>query len=612
MKADGFPLWLMLWTIFISTLTLLAVVYGPPEPPQQVTFDNAQWLDSRQENNRPLPARLMPAENDLNLSTFRFHWPPEGSKLAPLRDPVFYAPSVFHLHQLFINGEEQKGIMRYSKLLSDTSRPLLIPLPHSGDLDSTDTLQIDLVLKGSAVMGGYMSRAWIGEKAAFETQYNKRYMATIGFRQFMNYWLLLLGMAMALLWILRKQEVSYGLFVVIIGWQVFSNLTVMVDNSWLPTEWFRIGYLSDLWQSVMLVPFAYSFTRTHSPIPYRWFFALCFVFSFLCALIPSEYFLALEQYLIIPLSCLHLFWSVSLISRAAWRGQHISALVLITLVMATTFAFHDIAIIMGLLQDRSNFLLIYAFLPVLSTICIILIVQFVRSQAQLDNMLVTLQTRLEKREAQLQEAFDREQKIQHQRSITEERQRIVADMHDGLGGQLMSIIANANSSNADKQAISLHARQALTDLRLMILSLDNDNQDLVGLLAAFRERAEAQCESFSIDFQWRATALPEIRSLSPVTSANLLRIMQEALQNALRHSQADQITLSASSQQDDSLLLCMIDNGNGGVQQSSDGRGMLTMRRRAVAIGATLVINSDKSGTVVSLNVPRSSLQGSA
>lgn len=108
----------------------------------------------------------------------------------------------------------------------------------------------------------------------------------------------------------------------------------------------------------------------------------------------------------------------------------------------------------------------------------------------------------------MQAAFDREQKIRHQRTITDERQRVIADMHDGLGGQLMSVIASANSSAVDNQAISHHARQALTDLRLMILSLDNAYQGLVGLLAAFRDRAQNQCDSVEVDFVWEAQALP--------------------------------------------------------------------------------------------------------
>lgn len=603
MSTEGrTPLWLLTWTLVISLLTLLAVSLGLPEPESEPTFVQARLDVDRQSITVDLPTRLTPS-NTTTVSRLRLHW----HNTAKLENPALYASSLFHLHEIRVNGLVQKDALRYDHLLSDTSRPLLLRLPTN----SRD-VTVEIALRGSAVVGGYLSPVWVGEYDEMRDHYDKQRMLTVSFRQFMNYWLMLLAIIMALLWALRRQEISYGLFALIAAWQVTSNLTLIMDNSLLPTEWFRIGYLADFWQSVMLVPFAYSFTRFKPPLSTAVFFTLCLIASLISATIPTQLFLTIEQYLLIPISCVHLFWGIALFSRSAWRGDHQSALVLITLVMATAFALHDILIIVGIVQSRSNYLLIYAFLPVLSTICLILVHQFVRSQTQIDNMLATLKQRLRDRERQLQDAFAREQKIQHQRTITDERQRIIADMHDGLGGQLMSIIASANSARVDSEAISHQARQALTDLRLMILSLDNAYQDLLGLLAAFRDRAESQCDSFGVDLVWEAHGLPEIDTLSPQASANLLRITQEALQNALRHSGADTITLEASGNDKGGVSITLRDNGRGGVSCTDAGRGMHTMQRRAVSIGAELQIRSDESGTEVSLEVPRIALQGSA
>lgn len=106
-------------------------------------------------------------------------------------------------------------------------------------------------------------------------------------------------------------------------------------------------------------------------------------------LAPNALFLSIEKNLLIPIACLHLIWGIALITRAAWRGQFQSSLVLITLLMATAFALHDILIIFDYLKTRSNFLLIYAFLSMLSTTCFILVFQFVQSQIQIDNMYST-------------------------------------------------------------------------------------------------------------------------------------------------------------------------------------------------------------------------------
>ena len=603
MKSKGSPLWLMVWAALITAVTIFGVTYGPPSPDHPPTFSQAAWSSGGSSEVRSLPNRPKRSESSAT-SSFHFEW----TNTDELSEPVLYAPTLLLLHEVRINDQPQTDSVRYTYLAGDTytSRPFLVRLP----VDRTST-SIDITLEGSDMMKGYLSELWVGEREDLEPYYNQQHMTTIGFRKFMSYWLLLLSIVMALLWILRRQEVSYGLFAVIAAWQVINNLPIIIDNSLLTIEWFRTAYLSGLWKAVILVPFAYSFTKTHTPIPVWFFFALCLIASLTCALLPNDQFLSIAKYLLIPIACVHLVWSIALITRAAWRGQFQSTLVLITLLMGTAFAVHDFMIIFGLLQSRSNFLLVYAFLPMLSTICIILVFQFVQSQAQIDNMHSTLKKRLDHREKQLQAAFDREQKVQHQRTITDERQRIIADMHDGLGGQLMSIVASANSSAADNKAISHHARQALTDLRLMILSLDNAYQDLVGLLAAFRDRAQNQCESFEVDFAWEAQALPEIETLSPETSANLLRIMQEALQNALRHSGASKITLRATGDHEGGLIISLKDNGQGGANPRDTGRGMHTMHRRALSIDASLVINSDEHGTEVSLSVPRGSLTGS-
>lgn len=600
MRSERSPLWLTIWTTAIAIVTLLGLVVGLPDPELPPTFTEAQQIVGEEVETRTLPARLFATANN-SSSVFRFNW---NAAKHDIVEPVFYASSVLHIHHVRINGVEHDDRIKYSRLLSDTSRPLLIPLPTTA---ATHT--IDIELAGSAVMGGYVSRVWVGERSEIQPLYAKRQMATVGFRKFLSYWLLLLSLTGALLWLLRKQEQSLGLFAIIMSCQVLDNLPVLVDNSYLLTEWFRVSYLTDFWKSVILVPFTYFFTHTQSPVKLKWFLALCGVASLLSATVPSEHFLSMEQYLLIPVSCVHLVWGITIMSRAAWRGQREPTLVLTTLLMATVFALHDIGIIMGLITQRSNFLLVYAFLPVLTTIGLILIVRFVQIQSQLDNMLITLKSQLEQRESQLRKAFQREQKIQNQRTVTDERQRILSDMHDGLGGQLMSIIASASSNKPDNDVISLHARQALTDLRLMILSLDTAHQDLIGLLAAFRERAESQCDSFGIGFQWQASELPNVQALSPATAANLLRITQEALQNALRHSGASQITLTATGDGSGGLALQVMDNGTGRAE-AGNGHGIHNMRRRALAINALLVVDSNPSGTTVSLSVPQSSLSG--
>ena len=94
----------------------------------------------------------------------------------------------------------------------------------------------------------------------------------------------------------------------------------------------------------------------------------------------------------------------------------------------------------------------------------------------------------------------------------------------------------------------------------------------------------------------RTPKLPP-QALEAEQSLGLLRILQEATTNAVRHSGARQVRVIARGNEGQ-LLISVVDDGHG-IDRDHRGRGLDNMRIRAKEIGASLSIDSDSTGTTV-------------
>jgi signal transduction histidine kinase len=93
--------------------------------------------------------------------------------------------------------------------------------------------------------------------------------------------------------------------------------------------------------------------------------------------------------------------------------------------------------------------------------------------------------------------------------------------------------------------------------------------------------------------------------LQPTSALHLLRILQEAVTNALKHSGARDIELG-TRQRDGAIELTVTDNGAGfDARSAPPGRGLATMRSRAERLGAQLTVTSDPGrGTALTVRLP--------
>src|SRR5690606_10425953 len=190
--------------------------------------------------------------------------------------------------------------------------------------------------------------------------------------------------------------------------------------------------------------------------------------------------------------------------------------------------------------------------------------------------------------SKLQEAFEREKAHARREALAAERVRLMSDLHDGIAGQLMSIVALGEQDPTPggdatiRAEITRACHRALTDLRLVVDSMEDVGDDLGMMLVAFRDRVEPQLRRSGIRLAWQVRNLPELPGLSPTTTLAIFRVLQEAVNNAVRHSGSDviEVVSSESPLPGHGVRLKVRDHGRGGAVTRRGHHGMDNMQRQ--------------------------------
>jgi PAS domain S-box-containing protein len=203
-------------------------------------------------------------------------------------------------------------------------------------------------------------------------------------------------------------------------------------------------------------------------------------------------------------------------------------------------------------------------------------------------------------------------------SIVEERNRMAREIHDTLAQAFTGILAQVGAANQvltdDLEATQAHldlikelARTGLTEARRSVVALRPQLLE-EGSLQSALHRLVAQTRATATDTTLYDEIKGAVYALPTEVENNLLRIGQEALTNAIRHANADEIRVELVYDRD-RVCLRVQDNGQGfgvGSIPSSEGFGLLGMSERVERIGAQLTIRSQPGqGTEIIVTVNR-------
>lgn len=204
---------------------------------------------------------------------------------------------------------------------------------------------------------------------------------------------------------------------------------------------------------------------------------------------------------------------------------------------------------------------------------------------------------------ELEALHARERERAQAEAVLGERARIVRDMHDGLGSQLVGMLSTVESGGFTREELLDELNEALSQLRLTIDSLEPIGEDLSSLLGQLRFRLDARLRKAGFKVMWDVMTLPVDTRLSASHINHLQRLLYETFSNIIKHSGARNVWVHASHDESAGINKIVIrDDGCGFDAGRPEGRGLRNLAHRAGQLDADLDVSSRPGqGTQVSL-----------
>ncbi|MET9905600.1 GAF domain-containing sensor histidine kinase [Streptomyces sp. NPDC006476] len=201
-------------------------------------------------------------------------------------------------------------------------------------------------------------------------------------------------------------------------------------------------------------------------------------------------------------------------------------------------------------------------------------------------------------------------------TIAEERSRLAHELHDAVSQKLFSLRLTAQAAAAlvdrdparakgELQQVAALAAEAADELRAAVVELRPAGLDEDGLVATLRTHVQVLDRAHTARVTFDSHG---VRALPAAQEEAVLRVAQEALHNALRHSAAQDVRVTLA-RHGTGTLLRVADDGSGfdpkAVRRAGRHLGLVSMRDRASGVGGTLTVESAPGkGTTIEMEVP--------
>lgn len=261
---------------------------------------------------------------------------------------------------------------------------------------------------------------------------------------------------------------------------------------------------------------------------------------------------------------------------------------------------HDLLLVrMGLFGGAEYTLTAHAMFIFVMILAGLVVERYSRTVADYRALNANLAARIDEREAQLRGAFDTMRQQQQEQAVLLERQRIMREIHDGVGSQLVGLLNVVTQPAPDRNVVEEHVKLALDEMRMAVDSLQPTYDDLPTVLATLRYRLQPRLDAAGIELVWDVAVIPATAPFAAQAALQLQRILLEAFTNVLKHASATRIVMHASwhGEETPPLVRIMLTDNGRGLPAAPDGsrppgHGIANMRARAQSIGAKLRIET--------------------
>lgn len=507
---------------------------------------------------------------------------------------------------VYINGRLAHRAQQNGPLYNSTRTPLWLTVENGPDQEPIR--EILLRLEHTPKSQVALSSLWLGPADALHAGYQVRQWLQEELPALLSAAFMAVGLFALFVWFRRPHEMAYLLFFNLSASAFMRGLHFYAG---LPIEndWFAWLTVNSLFWLVLSVHF---FLRQLHGQPLTWLTRCMVAITSLVAVLTLPVLAVLPNMpTVTPLIYL-VAASMSLVACVmsgicAWRHSSEGRMVVCGVFGCTALGMTDWMLQNNVISPEGFYF--GAYMPALCFIVFgtLMYRRYVAAIAEVELVNASLAERLKVREAELEASHRRLREIEMRQTISDERQRLMQDMHDGLGSSLISAIRSVERGDLSDARVSQILKDCLDDLKLTIDSMEPVEADLLLLLATLRFRLEPRLEGTGVNLRWDVREMPTLSWLNPSSALHILRIVQESIANILRHTHATEIHVS-TAMHDNGVCIRIGDNGQGFDPETAltqgSGRGLQNQRRRAAALEGKVQWQSGPKGTIFILWLP--------
>lgn len=518
--------------------------------------------------------------------------------------------------QIAVYGDSRLLYQSHSNLLwNGRNNPLWIALDATADAVTPQVITVRL--QSLRHSGSAISSIWLGDEPTVGWRYRLRNLFQTRLLFASSAAFLIFGLFAVSVWFRKQNDSLYLIFFLISVAAYLRTMHYYLGEERLPVsdEWFGWVTLNSLfWLFALANSFLAHLHLRKQVWQTRIVVATTAVISlmtlpFLPTLLPwttwlhatfqDSFMYVLAMVLGIAVGGLGLYHSRQVQSR---HGILLSSWGLITLLIGV----YDWLQLNNHVSIEGSYLGSYGIVGIFLISLHIMFQRYNQAIEEVKHVSTTLAEKLQAREMELTLASSLLREIAHRQTLSDERQRLTQDMHDGLGSSLVSALRVVESGRLREADVAEVLKGCIDDLKLAIDSMEPVEADLLLLLATLRFRLGPRLASAGISLRWEVIDLPALHWLNPRNALHILRILQEAITNILKHTQAREIRV-ATGLENGGVTVTITDNGQGfSIEKALQrgGKGLHNQQRRAQSVGGSVRWQSDAKGTHMTLWLP--------
>jgi signal transduction histidine kinase len=504
--------------------------------------------------------------------------------------------------KIVVNGRELfRNYVSTSDLVQSWYWPFFVSIPA----DALKEGQNEIIFQTSGWQSLAVGRTFVGPQDVLQKKYDAQLFARINGPIVANAMMALLGLCAILLWTVRRREIEL-LFLALTAffWLARNHHFYTTTLPFHPLAFQAVTHFSLYFAAAASASFSFSFLRIAH---YKAIIAIMFGVGIVASLL---HFVMPMDPLVIMLLTFFVAIATGVIGAKGLRQTHsfdnfMVSFVISSIVLLST---HDFGRHLDFWDGVGFYFQPYIGFFFTSAFLISFGRRAQRAFVDVNSANETLGERIAQVRQDLETSETNRRVLEIDRAIAKERVRLMQEMHDGIGSNLVTALAIAENQNQPEATVRL-LRRALSDLKITVDSLEPFEGDVVVLIGNLRHRMANDLKEAGLRCVWEVEDCPTISWLDAASALHAVRIIQEAIGNVIEHAEADRITIGChprARQNVEGVAIFVSDNGRGfEPAMAPSGKGITNMKSRAKAIRASLdCTSSPENGTRLTLWLP--------